>query len=45
MEENSKGIIEISVPAEQRSVVATEGEQRLDQLRAKGETDYGKIFG
>ena len=44
-EENSEGIIEISVPAERRSAVATEGERRSDQLRTEGETDYGKIAG
>ena len=44
-EENSEGIIEISVPAERRSAVATEGEQRSDQLRMEGETDCGKIAG
>ena len=42
-EEKSEGIIEISVPAERRSAVATEGERRLDQLHTEGETDYGKI--
>ena len=45
MEENSEGIIEISVLAERQSAVATEGERGSDQLRTEGETDYGKIAG
>ena len=45
MEEKSEGIIEISVPAERQSMVATEGERRSDQLRTEGEIDYGKIAG
>ena len=40
-----EGIIGISVPAERRSAVATEGERRSDQLHTEGETDYGKIVG